>query len=189
MSKFKDKVNIDDFSIEEIDVSEIDSVVKWLSSNVTIDANVSEKGLVITLNGQNFCQELIAKVDRWVGYKENLKNKTWSKAALGDATTAGHKTVKNREWFAMADDEYIKIANEIVTARACKKWLENKAEFFNGWHYAFKTFLKRDYDIENLGNFQVSGYNISLENPSVHSSGDDSVEMCGEVQWTDEESS
>lgn len=188
MGTFRDRIKIDSFSIEGIDVTEIDEVSNWLPDNGVMDANIAEKGLVFTLHAQNICQEQIAKVDRWISIKEGEKNKAWSEAALVKATAAGHKTVKNREWFAQADDDYIEACNELAIAKAAKKWLENKASHFSGWHYAFKTFLKRDYGIEKLGNFQRGGYNEAHHKEHNSISGSNSInssEGNGEINWSD----
>lgn len=160
MKTFKEKIGLDNFSIEEMDISEIDKVSDWLPSNGIIDLNIAEQGLTITLHAQNLCQEKIIQLERWIGKKDSEKSRAWSKAALEKAKEAGYKTVKDKEWFAQADDEYIEACNELVLAKACKKWFENKASHFSGWHYAFKTFLRRDYSLEKLGNFQGAGYNI-----------------------------
>ena len=57
---------------------------------------------------------------------------------------------------------YIDACNNLVMAKACKKWLENKAGYFLAWHYALKTFLRRDYSIESASG---AGYNIGQDNP------------------------
>jgi hypothetical protein len=184
MASFEDKISISDFSIEDIDTSEIDKLSDWLPSNGVMDLNIAEQGLIVTLNAQNICQEKITQVDRLIGLKENEKNIAWSNAALVKAHVAGHKTVKSKEWFAQADEDYIKVCNELVVAKACKKWFENKAGYFSGWHYAFKTFLRRDYGLEKLGNFQSITYNN--RNPEEHTSGEkneNADDMCGEIDW------
>jgi len=109
------------------------------------------------LEAQNLCQEKIVQIDRLIGFLESEKNKAWSDAALSKSKEAGYKTVKDKEWFAQADDTYIDAANKLVLAKACKKWLENKASYFSGWHYALKTFLKRDYGIENSSTIGYNG--------------------------------
>lgn len=162
-SRISDKFNLDSFDIEDIDVSELTDIDNWLPSNGVVDVNIAEKGLIQTLHAQNICQEIMAKVDRWVSLKENEKNKAWSDAALVKATAAGHKTVKNREWFALSDDDYIKACNQLSLGKAVKKWLENKSQHFQNWHYAFKTFLKRDYGLERFGNFQPSGHDAAID--------------------------
>jgi hypothetical protein len=181
-TSFKDKVNLDDFSIENIDTSEIDKLSSWLPSNGVLDLNIAEQGLIVTLTAQNLCQEQIAQVDRLIGLSESNKNKAWAEAALVKAPAAGHKTVKTKEWFAQADDDYIEACNELVIAKACKKWLENKASHFSGWHYSFKTFLRRDYSLEKLGNFQAITYND--RSTDDHASGEKTNDdMCGEIDW------
>tara|TARA_B100000131_G_scaffold322863_1_gene378448 strand:- start:3794 stop:4354 length:561 start_codon:yes stop_codon:yes gene_type:complete len=149
MSKLHNKISIKDFSIEEIDISPLDDIMSFLPKNGVVDVNVAERGLIYTLEGQNFCQEKIVVLDRWIGFLEGQKNKAWSSAALDKAKQSGHKTVKDKEWFAQANDDYIDAHNNLVMAKACKKWFENKTAYFSGWHYALKSFLKRDYSIEN----------------------------------------
>ena len=145
MTMFSKRVDLSNFSIEGIDVSEIDKISDFLPKNGVIDLNIAESALALTLEGQNLCQEKIAQVDRWIGIKETEKNKAWTYAALTLAKAAGVKTAKEKEWFAQADAGYIDACNNLTLAKACKKWFENKAGYFQTWHYALKTFLKRDY--------------------------------------------
>jgi hypothetical protein len=187
MSTFMDKVSLDGFSIRDVDTSGLDEIESLLPKNGVIDLNVAEQGLVITLHAQNICQENIVKIDRWIGYKEGEKNRAWSNAALVLAKEAGFKTVKDKEWFSQADEAYIEACNALTFAKAAKRWFENKASYFSGWHYAFKTFLKRDYSLERLGNMHVGAYNYSEERSPVGHSLDASEEddMCGEIEWKD----
>jgi hypothetical protein len=185
MNSFVEKTNLHGFSVENIDTSFLDEVSDWLPKNGAFDLNIAEEGLVLTLHAQNFCQEQIVKLDRWIGYKEAARSKAWAAAALDKAKANGHTSVKNREWFAQADEDYIKANNDLVFAKACNRYFENKADHFSGWHYAFKTFLKRDYSLERLGNFQSGGYNNSSEfRSSGHgASSDEDVEICGDIEW------
>lgn len=166
MNNFFEKINLDGFSIETVDISEIEKLSKLLPKNQVYDLNLAEQGLISTLHGQNLCQELIAKIDYWISVKEGDKNKAWAKAALDKADISGHKAVKNREWFALADDDYITSCNNVAIAKAFKRWLENKASFFSGWHYAFKGFLKRDYILEKSANTPGSSTGIEYNSDS-----------------------
>ncbi len=189
MNSLAKKVDLTGFSIETIDTSYLDEIANFLPKSGIVDLNIAEEGLVLTLHAQNFCQEQIVRIDRWISLKEADKNKAWAYAALSKAKENGHTAVKNREWFAQADDDYLSANNDLVLAKACKKYFENKADYFSGWHYAFKTFLKRDYDLERLGNFQVGGYNNSAKVSSTNheSSSVEQVEMCGDdiedIEW------
>lgn len=174
MSLFKDKISIEGFSIETMDISEIEKFAGWLPTHGVIDLNIAEQGLVVTLNAQNLCQEKISQLDLWIAAKEAQKNKAWTEAALIKAPAAGHKTSKDKEWFALADDDYINAINELTKAKACKKWFENKADLFSGWHYSFKTFLRRDYGLEKLGNQQAIIYENNTNNDDISG---------GEIEW------
>ena len=139
------------FSIEDIDITPINDIINMLPKNGVVDLNIAERGLLLTLEAQNLCQEKIVQIDRLIGFLESQRNKAWSEAALNKAKQPGYKTAKDKEWFAQSDEDYIDAYNNLVLAKACKKWLENKAGYFSGWHYSLKTFLKRDYSIENWG--------------------------------------
>jgi hypothetical protein len=182
MTKLHEKISVKTFSIEEIDISSIEEIISLLPRNGVIDSNISEKGLLYTLEGQNLCQEKIVQIDRWIGSLSSKKNKAWSAAALHKAKEAGFKTIKDKEWYAQADDDYIEACNELVLAKACKKWLENKADYFSGWHYALKTFLRRDYSIENASGV---GYNVSVESEPFPSKSPTAPEDLGgdEIEW------
>ena len=164
------------FSIENIDIGPITDIISMLPRNGIVDLNIAERGLLLTLEAQNLCQERIIEIDRLIGRLESEKNKAWSEAALNKAKQAGYKTAKDKEWFAQSDDDYIEACNNLTMAKACKKWLENKASYFSGWHYSLKTFLKRDYSIEMSSNI---GYNsVDASAGSLPSSrGDDEIIM------------
>ena len=162
MSNLYDKLSISNFSLKDIDISSIEEIVDHLPKNGVVDPNIAERGLLLTLEGQNLCQEKIVQLDRLIGAIESKKNKAWSAAALTKAKEEGYKTAKDKEWFAQSDDDYIDACNSLVLAKASKKWFENKAGYFLAWHYALKTFLKRDYSIETASGV---GYNIGQNNP------------------------
>lgn len=188
MTKLHEKVSINNFSLQSIDISAIESIMNRLPANGIVDANIAERGLLFTLEGQNLCQEKIVQLDRWIGYLESNKNKAWSQAALHRAKEAGFKTVKDKEWHAQADDDYIEACNQLTLAKACKKWLENKASYFSGWHYSLKTFLKRDYGIESSSSIPYNASAGSVEpfpsdTISDESEGDDFGVSEDEFDW------
>lgn len=154
MSDLKSKLDITGFDIEKIDISEIESLSKWLPKNGAMDLNIAENALIKTLHAQDICQEIIIKVDRWISMKEGERNKAFSKATLDKAANLGYKTAKDKEAYALGDDDYIAACNELAIAKAVKKWLENKTSYFSNWYFALSAFLKRDYSLEKLGNYQ-----------------------------------
>lgn len=177
MGTFKQHIDISSFSVQDIDTSELDDIINWLPSNGVFDLNIAEQGVIRALQAENVCQEYIAKLDRHLGILDNQKSKAWAEAALVKAKAEGYKTAKDKEWFASADNDYIEVLNEITVAKAAKKWFENKASYFRSWHYAFKTFLKRDYSLERLGNISEKGYNIGTLD---HSQDPD---LGGDIEW------
>jgi len=186
MSSFLKVADLSYFTIAALDTSEIDKIAAWFPKGGVVDVNIAERGMIYSLHGQNVCQEHIAKIDIWIGYKESEKNRAWF-GAIGRAKAAGYKTVKDKEWFGNADDEYIDALNELTLAKAAKKYFENKAGNFSSWHYAFKTFLNRDYSLERLGNVQSNGYNIGRDLGSeLHSTDPESTEV-DEKNWGDTE--
>ena len=180
MNTFGDIANIDGFSIKQMNVEDIRDIENMIPKNGIVDINIAERGVAATLEGQNKCQEKLVKVERWLGFLEGKKNKAWAKAALEDAEKKGHKTAKAKEWYAGSDDDYIIILNQITITKACKKWLENKASYFSGWHYAFKTFLRRDYLLEKSANGTVSGYTNSMAGGLDQ---ENSPDMVGDMDW------
>lgn len=186
MSNFYKISDLTDFSISALDTAEIEKISNWFPRGGVIDINSAERGMILSLHGQNVCQEHIVKIDIWIGYKEAEKNKAWM-LAIGRAKTSGHGTVKDKEWFAQADEEFINACNELTIARAAKKYFENKASNFSGWHYAFKTFLGRDYSLERLANFQSNGYNRVIEVKSEHHPADKEASLEASDTWGDSE--
>ena len=108
----------------------VEELIEKLPRNGVIDLNISERGLIYTLEGQNICQEHIVKIDRLISVLDSKAKKAWSKAALDKAKALGHKTGKDKEWSAQADDDYIKATNDLALAKACRKWFENKISYF-----------------------------------------------------------
>lgn len=182
MNTFGDIADIEGFSIKKLDIKEIKKIELMMPSNGIVDLNIAERGIVATLEGQNICQEKLVKVERWIGLMESKKSKAWSSAALDEAPKAGYKTGKDKEWYASSDDEYLKFQNEITLAKACKKWLENKAGYFSSWHYAFKTFLSRDYLLEKSATNANSGYTNDVGDGLLPSSSSKD-DMAGEIDW------
>lgn len=182
MAKIKDLLSLENFSPEEIDLSSLEKISEMLPTNGIIDLNIAEQSLITTLEGQNFCQEKIALLDRYIGLFESKKNKAWSNAALNKAKDEGHKTAKDKEWFAQADDEYIDFCNKLTMAKATKKWFENKANYYLGWHYTFKTFLRRDYPIEKSSNITFGAFDFEEKEISHHTSPDIEVNS-DDIEW------
>lgn len=151
-------LSITDFSPEDIDISELEEIVNWLPINAAINLYIAQEGMVKTLHAANKCQEIISKLDRLIGSKEIEKNKAWAEAALIKSKNDTIKTAKDKEWFANSDENYIKVANDYVLAKAAKKYFESKADNFINWHFAFKIFLKRDMDLEDITPSSDSGY-------------------------------
>tara|TARA_B100000579_G_C22832476_1_gene856788 strand:+ start:745 stop:1287 length:543 start_codon:yes stop_codon:yes gene_type:complete len=180
MATFEDIASLDGFSIKKLNIDDIKKVELMMPSNGIVDINIAERGIVATLEGQNLCQEKLVKVERWIGLMESKKSKAWSKAALDDAPKLGHKTGKDKEWYASSDEDYLKYQNEIVLSKACKKWLENKASYFSSWHYAFKTFLGRDYLLEKSAKVSNYGYTNDVGESPLGSADEN---MCGEIDW------
>ena len=177
-------MSIDNFKIEDIDVSPIIEVGKKLPTTGVVDLGSAEQGLFLTLEGQNLCQEKIVILDRWIGYLESERGKVWSDAALNKSKAAGHKTAKDKEWFAQADEEYISVCNQLTLAKACKKWFESKADYYSGWHYAFKTFLRRDYGIESQSGFGYRSFNDNKPFPLNNQNHlDNDIADDEEIEW------
>lgn len=181
MGKLNQHLDITEFSVSDIDITELEDIIAWLPQTGVFDLNIAEQGLVKALHAENACQEYIAKLDRYIGSQEAEKSRAWANAALSKAKAAGHKTAKDKEWFASADEDYIEVINTLVLAKAAKKWFENKAGYFRGWHYAFKTFLKRDYSLERLGNTSELGYNIDTSSGQDHKG--DKLDLGGDMEW------
>lgn len=185
--KFVDKVNINGFSSKSLDISEILEIEGLLPTrkNSVVDLNIASSGMVLTLQGMNLCQEKIVLMDRYLGTLEGKKNKAWAEAALVLAPANGYKTGKDKEWFASADDDYIDNCNEISLAKAGKKFLENKASFFSGWHYAFKTFLGRDFFLEKLAGSGLGDYTINVRDDDLQETQEKNKKVqSSDVDWT-----
>lgn len=177
MGKLKDKLDITGFTIDSIDISEIEDLVNWLPKNGALDLNIAEDALIKTLHAQDICQEIIIKIDRHISIKDGEKSKAFARAALDRAVLKGFKTAKDKECFALADDEYIDTCNELAIAKAAKKWFENKASHFSNWYFCLMAFLKRDYNLEKLGNYQGVSKSVVVANPEKD---EDNI---GEVSW------
>ena len=89
MKTLRDLINIDNFKIQDLRIDDIMKVEEKLPKSGVFDLNIAEGGLILTLEGQNLCQDKIAKIDRYLGYLETEKNKAWSIAALEEAKEKG----------------------------------------------------------------------------------------------------
>jgi hypothetical protein len=179
--KLKNVADISNVDVQEIDISDIKKIQNLLprGEHSYVDINIAEQGMRLTLEGIYACQEKIVKVDRWIGLKESEKNKSWSEACLARAESAGYKTAKDRENYALGDDSYIEKHNEVLTGKAFKKYLENAMDLFKLWHFTFKEFLRRDIPVERMSSAQPvisGGYGLSDK---------DEENMCGDVDWAE----
>ncbi|MDB2481535.1 hypothetical protein N9W84_00045 [bacterium] len=172
MTTFAKILNINSFSVKDIDLSAIKELEDMLPKHKIMDKNIANKVLDVTLEGVNICNERIPVIDRWLGELESKKNKAWSQAALVKAKAEGYKTAKDKEWFASEDDDYISVMNEINLAKAAKKWLENKASYFSMYHYRCRAFIKSDSSAENSSTHGIYGYNNDVQDGT------------SEVNWT-----
>ena len=81
---------------------------------------------------------------------------------------AGHKTAKDKEWFASSDEDYILLSNKIAIAKAAKKWLENKSSYFSMYHYRCRNFIKNDFSAEISSGQGIYGYNMDVDDESTN---------------------
>lgn len=162
MTEFGKKISVEGFQLTSIDTHDIDKISKWFPKTGIDDINMASLGMILSLHGMNACQEIIMKIDILAGYKESEKNKAWMNAIDASSKT-GNKTIKDKEWLAQADAGYIEVCNELMLARAAKKYFENKADYFKSWHYAFKSFIARESDVEKLANIAGKGYGIAKD--------------------------
>lgn len=183
--RFSEVINTEKFSIENLDLTEINKITHSLPRSKVIDANIAEQHLVSTIEAQDLCQEKIAQVERWIGIKKIMLDKAEAESTLIRAKDAGHKTAKEKEWFAQSDEQVVALKDELDKARVCKLYLDNKIKYFSMWHYSLKSFLRRDYGIESSSNYSTFAptpeYNLETE--SEFSSRSGKKDICGEISW------
>ena len=114
MTTFAQILNIEEFSVKDIDVSAIKELEGMLPKHKIMDKNIANKILDVTLEGVNLCNEKIPVIDRWLGELDSKKNKAWSQAALEKAKQAGHKTAKDKEWDKPEGAKYAAVAPDII---------------------------------------------------------------------------
>ena len=71
---FSSILNIDNFDVKNIDLTEIKKLESMLPKHKIMDKNIANKILDITLEGVNLCNDKIPTLDRWIGYLEGKKN-------------------------------------------------------------------------------------------------------------------
>ena len=184
--RFKEVIDTQEFSIENLDLTEIQKISQTLPKSKVIDSNIAEQYLVATIEAQDLCQEKIAQVERWIGIKKMMLDKSEAESALIRAKDAGHKTAKEKEWFIQSDEQVIALRDELEKAKVCKLYLDNKIKYFSMWHYSLKAFLRRDYGIESSSNYSTFAptpeYNLEAESESYSRSGT-RKDICGEIDW------
>ena len=185
--KIKDVLDTENFSVENLDVSEIQNLSRILPRSGVIDSNIAEKHLITTIEAQDLCQEKSILIDKIISIKKILLDKAEAESALIRAKEAGHKTAKEKEWFIQTDEEVLVIKKELETAKVYKLWIENKVKYFSMWHYALKSFLRRDYGIESSSNYSVFSSVPSREEmeelPVSHKRVKPTEDICGEIDW------
>ena len=184
--RFSAVIDTTGFSIEDIDLTEIQKISQSLPRTKVIDANIAENFIIATIEAQDLCQEKMILVERWIGLKKMMLDKSEAEAALIRAKEAGYKTAKEKEWFIEADEQVISLRGELEKARVCKLYLENKVRYFSMWHYSLKSFIRRDYGIETSSNYSTFAptpeYNSHAESEISSRSGKNK-DICGEIDW------
>ena len=184
--RFKELINTKNFSIEEIDLTEIIKISNSLPKSSVIDANIAENFIISTIEAQDLCQEKMVQIERWIGVKKTLLDKAEAESALVRAKEAGIKTAKEKEWFLDSDQLVIDLRDELDKGRVCKLYLENKIKYFSMWHYALKSFIRRDYGIELSSNYPTFGSTPEYNNnvgSEFSSRSDNGKDICGEIEW------
>lgn len=182
---FGEVINTNGFSIDALDLTEIRKMAEILPRNKVIDSNIAEKYIISTIEAQDLCQEKIAQVERWIGIKKVLLDKTEAESALIRAKEAGHKTAKEKEWFIQCDELVIALRDELEKAKVAKLWLDNKIKYFSMWHYSLKAFIKRDYNIEGASTYSTFGMTpdqAEMEE-SVGRIREKTKDICGDIDW------
>lgn len=162
-------MSTEEFSIENLDISEIQKISNLLPRTKVIDSNIAEKYIICTIEAQDLCQEKMIQVERWIGMKRIALDKEEAESALVRAKDAGHKTAKEKDWFVQADQAVMDLRDELDKAKVAKIWLDNKIKYFSMWHYSLRAFIKRDYNIEKSSTYSTFG-----ETPEYNSENSDS---------------
>lgn len=162
-------MSTEDFSIETLDISEIQKISNVLPRTKVIDSNIAEKYIICTIEAQDLCQEKMIQVERWIGMKRIALDKEEAESALVRAKDAGHKTAKEKDWFVQSDQAVMDLRDELDKAKVAKIWLDNKIKYFSMWHYSLRAFIKRDYNIEKSSTYSTFG-----ETPEYNSENSDS---------------
>lgn len=185
--RFREIMDTSGFSIENLDLTEIMKLSQSLPRTKVIDSNIAEIFIIATIEAQDLCQEKITQVERWIGQKKILLDKSEAEAALIRAKDAGHKTAKEKEWFVQCDEAVLLIKDDLDKARVCKLWLDNKVRYFSMWHYSLKAFIKRDYNIEGASNYSTFSptpeYNLDGGETDGHSRQSAKKDICGDIDW------
>lgn len=182
---FGDIINTNGFSIDALDLTEIRKMSEILPKNKVIDSNIAEKYIISTIEAQDLCQEKIVQVERWIGMKKVILEKTEAESALIRAKDAGHKTAKEKEWFVQCDEAVIALRDELEKAKVAKLWLDNKIKYFSMWHYSLKAFIKRDYNIEGASTYSTFGTTpdqVEMEEAVDHVR-KKTNDICGDIDW------
>lgn len=156
-NRFSGIMSTEEFSIENLDISEIQKISNILPRTKVIDSNIAEKYIICTIEAQDLCQEKMIQVERWIGMKRIALDKEEAESALIRAKDAGHKTAKEKDWFVQSDQAVMDLRDELDKAKVAKIWLDNKIKYFSMWHYSLRAFIKRDYNIEKSSTYSTFG--------------------------------
>lgn len=189
-NRFSGIMSTEEFSIENLDISEIQKISNLLPRTKVIDSNIAEKYIICTIEAQDLCQEKMIQVERWIGMKRIALDKEEAESALIRAKDAGHKTAKEKDWFVQSDQAVMDLRDELDKAKVAKIWLDNKIKYFSMWHYSLRAFIKRDYNIEKSSTYSTFGetpeYNIENGEDDNHRSRSfvsKDKEFCDDIPW------
>ena len=143
------------FSIEDLDLSEIQKACRQLPSEQFIDINKAENYLLWTLRTLETIQEIIVRVDKWIAIKKIEFEKKEATIALTDMKGNGVKTIKDKEWYLATNEELCELRQELELSKVAKTYLEKKFDYFSKWHYSLKTLISREQLMEREAGIQT----------------------------------
>jgi len=139
--KLGDILEFGKFTPEQVDVTDINELSKYVPKDGHVDLGIAENLAVRFLRGADSCAELLGKLTWWLARQEDEKRAVLKEAMLVRATGAGYKTAKEKQIFAEADPEYLKACERASRAKVMVQWCKDKQRSLINAHYLMKHIL------------------------------------------------
>jgi hypothetical protein len=149
----KDKMDVENFDILSIDISEFEDVINSIPQDGNVDLAIAEELATKFLRAADRCSEIIAQINWFYQKKKDFQKKVYAEACLIRAKEKGYTKVAEKNQYGFMDEEYLAAAEETNRAEVAKKYFETKLDSFKSAHWQMRAKLKSETSHKSMAGF------------------------------------